>query len=270
MPGFWYQAQSAGTGGGGGSNIRFQDEGSTLDSAITSINVVGAGAKATNSGHQITVTIPGAVKGSIGGGDRPAAAAANEGMVFYGTDTFLWYISNGAAWTTVVVDHGTGLNGLSDDDHPQYVLRSILTTRGDLPYRGASDWTRLAIGTSGKFLKSDGTDPGWATITTGDVSGYSAAQTAFTSKTASYTATVGDFFIAVSAASSFTVTLYAASGNSGKVLHFKRTDATTNTTVTIDANGAETIDGALSVALGPGSQYIEVALFCDGTGWQVF
>lgn len=33
--------------------------------------------------------------------------------------------------------------------------------RGDLLIRGASDWARLAIGTSGYVLKSDGTDPSW-------------------------------------------------------------------------------------------------------------
>ena len=34
--------------------------------------------------------------------------------------------------------------------------------RGDLLRRGASAWSRLAIGTSGKVLTSDGTDPVWS------------------------------------------------------------------------------------------------------------
>lgn len=37
-------------------------------------------------------------------------------------------------------------------------------TRGDLLARGASLWARLAVGTTGQILNSDGTDPAWATI----------------------------------------------------------------------------------------------------------
>lgn len=36
------------------------------------------------------------------------------------------------------------------------------TTRGDLMVRGASSLSRLAVGTSGYFLRSDGTDAAWA------------------------------------------------------------------------------------------------------------
>lgn len=42
---------------------------------------------------------------------------------------------------------------------------SPLTTRGDLLTRDASNNVRLAIGTTGKFLKSDGTDASWQSIT---------------------------------------------------------------------------------------------------------
>lgn len=50
--------------------------------------------------------------------------------------------------------------------HPEFVLRGTLTTQGDLPYRGASDWTRLAIGASNTWLKSIGTIPKWETLPT--------------------------------------------------------------------------------------------------------
>jgi len=61
------------------------------------------------------------------------------------------------------LDHGLALTGLTDDDHTQYVLRNILTTRGDLFRRGASVIERVALGTSGYYLKSDGVDAVWAT-----------------------------------------------------------------------------------------------------------
>lgn len=43
------------------------------------------------------------------------------------------------------------------------------TTRGDLIARGASSHSRIPIGTSGKYLRSDGTDPSWQTIDAGDI-----------------------------------------------------------------------------------------------------
>lgn len=39
-----------------------------------------------------------------------------------------------------------------------------LTTRGDLVYRNATVPARLAVGTNGQVLKSDGTDPAWGKI----------------------------------------------------------------------------------------------------------
>lgn len=45
------------------------------------------------------------------------------------------------------------------------VLRDVLTTRGDLLYRGASAEGRLAVGAASTLLKSDGTDPAWTTLT---------------------------------------------------------------------------------------------------------
>ena len=44
-------------------------------------------------------------------------------------------------------------------------LTDVLTTRGDLLVRGASAEDRLAVGAANRILKSDGTDPSWATIT---------------------------------------------------------------------------------------------------------
>lgn len=59
------------------------------------------------------------------------------------------------------LDHGSKLSGLGDDDHTQYLLRSVLTTRGDIFRRGASAIERLPLGTDGQVLTSDGTDAVW-------------------------------------------------------------------------------------------------------------
>lgn len=41
------------------------------------------------------------------------------------------------------------------------------SNRGDLIVRGASDWATVGVGSSGQVLSSDGTDPVWATPTSG-------------------------------------------------------------------------------------------------------
>lgn len=51
-------------------------------------------------------------------------------------------------------DHGL-LNGLSDDDHTQYVLRSILTTKGDIFAYTGSAIARQAVGADNKPLVAD-------------------------------------------------------------------------------------------------------------------
>ena len=60
--------------------------------------------------------------------------------------------SGGSGGTT---DHGA-LTGLGDDDHTQYVLRSILTTKGDL-LTYSTVVARLGIGSSSQILIPDST-----------------------------------------------------------------------------------------------------------------
>lgn len=55
------------------------------------------------------------------------------------------------------------------------VDKATLTTRGDLFVRDATVVTRLGIGTSGKFLRSDGTDPSWQNILSTDLSDFNEA-----------------------------------------------------------------------------------------------
>lgn len=87
------------------------------------------------------------------------------------------------------------------------------------------------------------------------------------SKTALYTVDVADEFIQVSAASAdYTITLPSASGISGKIFAFKRTDANLYY-ITIDGAGAETIDGYTSVKLCTQNEYLEI--MSDGTNWII-
>ena len=62
----------------------------------------------------------------------------------------------------------------------------------------------------------------------------------------------------------FTITLPAASGLEGLEYVIIKADDTANA-VTIDADGTETINGALTKALS--AQYAKVKIVCDGSGW---
>lgn len=59
--------------------------------------------------------------------------------------------SGGSGGTT---DHGA-LSGLTDDDHTQYLLRSVLTTKGDIFVRESSAIGRLAVGSDGQLIIPD-------------------------------------------------------------------------------------------------------------------
>ena len=65
----------------------------------------------------------------------------------------------------------------------------------------------------------------------------------------------------VSGSSDYTVTLPAASGNSGKIIGLRITGTAL---FTIDGNGSEEIDGELTRVMWAGESAI---LLCDGSGW---
>lgn len=68
-------------GGGGGSSVNVQDEGSTVVTSTTAINFVGAGVTATNAGGGVaTVTIPG------GGGGSTFVSGSNAIMEIRASD----------------------------------------------------------------------------------------------------------------------------------------------------------------------------------------
>ena len=97
------------------------------------------------------------------------ALTPTAGMIIYNSTTTQFNKYENGAWRADLgfnSDHG-GFGGLGDDDHTQYVLESLLTTQGDLPYAtAASTWTRLAKGTADQFLRMNAgaTAPEWDTI----------------------------------------------------------------------------------------------------------
>lgn len=91
---------------------------------------------------------------------------------------------------------------------------------------------------------------------------------AITTKTANYTATLADDVILCNPSGiDITITLPTASGNDGKEFIIKKINSSYQDTVTIDGNGAETIDGDLTKVM-----YIQneaITLISDGSNWQI-
>lgn len=134
---------------------------------------------------------------------------------------------------------------------------SLSVVGGVIYYGEGTKITALANGTAGQTLKSQGTtlSPVWG-----------ADLNTIQTKTANYTALTSDSVINCSG-SAFTITLYAATGNSGKQITINKTDAPFANIITIDGNGSETINGALTTTLNV--QYESVTLYCDGANWFI-
>jgi hypothetical protein len=88
-----------------------------------------------------------------------------------------------------------------------------------------------------------------------------------TAVTASYTMTLNDSIVLVNAtAGAITITLPLANECTQKRISIKKTDASANV-VTIDGNGAETIDGTATKTLA--TQYKSYELVASGGAWWI-
>jgi hypothetical protein len=88
-------------------------------------------------------------------------------------------------------------------------------------------------------------------------------------KTANYTVTTNDgdnVHVNVDAtAGAVTITLYAISGSTDKVITVKKTDSSANAVI-LDGNASETLDGALTQTIS--SQYDAQTYVSNGTSWH--
>jgi hypothetical protein len=99
----------------------------------------------------------------------------------------------------------------------------------------------------------------------GSIAGGGGGISSIVTKTGDYTATTSDDVILCNAAA-LTITLFAASGNSGEVLYIKNIHATGVVTISGDAAG-ETLDGDVSKFIT--TQYATLTLVCDGSDWHI-
>jgi hypothetical protein len=130
-------------------------------------------------------------------------------------------------------------------------------TAGDVPYYAAgTSLSKLAIGTSGKHIKSSGTGPAWD-WNEGSQSSVSADHTV------SDTDGVNVFLMTTSNTSR-TATLPTLADNIGRVIEFRKVDSGTGAYI-VDGEGAETVDGLASVQIA--FQHESIRLRATSAGW---
>lgn len=86
---------------------------------------------------------------------------------------------------------------------------------------------------------------------------------AYTARTSTYTAATTDYFIDCTTGT-FTVNLFTAVGNTGRILIIKNSGTGT---ITVDPNGSQTIDGATTQTLS--TQWSRVHIISDGANWKI-
>ncbi len=172
---------------------------------------------------------------------RPAFGAVPEGTLYACSDHDLIYQSDGtSAWSTWADIGGTGLTDPT-------------TTRGDIIRRGAAAIERLALGTAGKLLKSDGTDPDWAYPTFIGVKAYHSTTEARNNQVASLDSEEFDtsaFHDLVTNNSRLTVP--AGLGGYYHIIGSSSTAASTAQTIVLRKNGTTNLLGTTRVNDGRG------------------
>ena len=132
---------------------------------------------------------------------------------------------------------------------------------------GASDVSRITVADGDGFLFNDG--GAMKQVDVRDITTYVGNNIVETVQTISDDETVnpasGRIIKANCGAGDITLTLPAASGNSGMILKIKKISTSNN--VILDGNGSETIDSQLNITLE--SPLAAVSLICDGSNWYV-
>lgn len=195
-------------------------------------------------------------------------------MVYASSASVLSFIANGGADQPLVGNIGgppsyQPLNLASNSS----VINILSTSKGGtgnsgfIQYGVAYFETATQIGVvpsaaGGRVLTAHG-----SSAPTFDV--VSITPTAVLSKSAAYTATTSDEVIVCDGSGGpFTIGLYDATGNSGRKISIKKSDALIGSSViTIDGSGAQTINTAATIKLS--TQHEAVTLVSDGSNWQI-
>lgn len=153
--------------------------------------------------------------------------------------------------------------GLAATNGPRHVAVVANSFEG---FAADSEIIDMARDADGNEIAHNVTDSGATLPDTGTGHGGSSISSIVT-KTGAYTATDFDVVIICDAASgAFTITLPTAVGRKGKLFDIKKVDATANA-ITVDGDGTETIDGALTQVIA--MQYNAIQIVSDGSNWHI-
>jgi hypothetical protein len=132
---------------------------------------------------------------------------------------------------------------------------------GAIAYGTGTAYAFTAAGTSGQFLKSNGTSaPSWATIASGGV--------AWTAKTTTYTAVAGDYISAGTSSGAWTLTLPTSPATSSTVWIIDNANSWSINNLTVAPGGANTIQGVAQNLICNVSNRIVILIY-NGTTWQI-
>lgn len=103
-------------------------------------------------------------------GIGPPVHTARQGCVYYDQNAQTMYVnSDGATGWTQIGGGGGGNHNILSSTHPDTTVAAV--ARGDIivGVGPTPKWERVAKGTSGTYLRSDGTDALWTSIQSGDL-----------------------------------------------------------------------------------------------------
>ncbi len=265
---------------GTGSHVLINDGSGVMTSEATlAVSRGGTGLASGTSGGVLAYTAAGTLASSgaltasqlvIGGGagvvpSSLAAGSQYQVLTMGAANPGYSALSlNQAAAVTGALAIGNGGTGQASQTAAFDAL-SPTTAKGDLIVSNGSDNIRVDVGSNGTVLTADsGTTSGvaWASA---------AAAThplAYTSVTGATTLTSSNEFVKLSS-SSFTLTLYTAVGNDGRMIDLIHGGTSLTEVYTLNTSGGQTIGGVASGVYKLFTAGETLRLISDGANWQI-
>ncbi|MFN5425452.1 MAG: hypothetical protein ACK5A2_08745 [Bacteroidota bacterium] len=156
---------------------------------------------------------------------------------------------------------GNASGALSGGSNNDMAVGAVGASNNLIFYTNSAE--RVRVTSAGRILAATTTDNGIDRLqVSGSIQGTGFNQ-AYTARTTTYTAGTNDYFIDCTTGT-FTVNLFTAVGNTGRILIIKNSGTGT---ITVDPNGTQTIDGAATQSLS--TQWSRVHIISDGANWKI-
>jgi hypothetical protein len=202
---------------------------------------------------------------SLSGSNNDTDDVANDPKNLTTVEYLEFYIGNAGSFTgnTNIDTVGTISTGTWNGDEIGLTYGGTGRSSGDPAYvngdtlfydaSSPTKFSKLAIGNTGEVLTVSGGSPSWQPI----------SGSSLTNVTTTYTVLSTDETVNCTSASGFTVNLTTAVGETGRKIIIKNSGTGD---ILVDADAAETIDGALTATL---VQYESITVQSDGANWII-